>query len=166
MSHTVYLSLGSNLGDRAANIADAVERLEAIGHVSAVSTLYETSPVEFTDQPWFVNAVAELDTRLDPERLMSLLLDIERAMGRERTHPKGPRKIDLDILLYDDIEIHSETVDVPHPAMHQRLFVLIPLAELAPAARHPRLQLTASQMLATLPITDTVRPYTGPSVLL
>ena len=159
MSHKVYISIGSNLGDRAANVADAVARLQAAGTVTAVSSLYETSPVEFNDQPWFVNAVVELEVRLDPERLMSLLLGIERAMGRERTRPKGPRLIDLDILLYDDREFHSETVDVPHPAMHQRRFVLIPLAELAPDLRHPTFRLTPAEMLAELPITDIVRPY-------
>jgi 2-amino-4-hydroxy-6-hydroxymethyldihydropteridine diphosphokinase len=159
MSHKVYLSLGSNIGDRASNIAGALDRLQAVGKVMAVSSLYETAPVEFTEQAWFLNAVAELDTRLDPNRLMSLLLDIERAMGRERTKPKGPRIIDLDILLFDDREFHSEAVDIPHPAMHQRRFVLIPLAEIAPALQHPLLHLTAAQMLAQLPTTDVVSPY-------
>jgi 2-amino-4-hydroxy-6-hydroxymethyldihydropteridine diphosphokinase len=161
MSHTVYISIGSNLGDRAANIADAVARLQAVGTVTAESSLYETSPVEFNDQPWFVNAVVELKTRLDPERLMSLLLAIERAMGRERTRPKGPRLIDLDILLFDEREFHSESVDIPHPAMHQRRFVLIPLAEVAPALRHPLLGLTPAEMLDLLPVSDIVRPYAG-----
>ena len=159
MSHTVYLSLGSNVGDRAVQISSAIERLHAIGEVTAVSSLYETSPVEFKDQPWFLNAVARFETRLDPERLMGLLLDIERAMGRERTRPKGPRNIDLDILLFDELQFHSAIVDIPHPSMHQRRFVLIPLAELAPDLKHPSLNLTASQMLARIPATDTVLPY-------
>jgi 2-amino-4-hydroxy-6-hydroxymethyldihydropteridine diphosphokinase len=159
MSHKVYLSLGSNVGDRGAHIADALDRLQAIGKVTAVSSFYETEPVEFTQQAWFVNAVAELDTRLDPERLMSLLLDIERAMGRERTKPKGPRIIDLDILLFDDREFHSKTVAVPHPSMQLRRFVLIPLAEIAPAVQHPTLHRTAAQMLEQLPTTDVVRAY-------
>ena len=161
MSHKVYLSLGSNVGDRAANIADALSRLQAVGKVTAVSSLYETAPVEFTEQAWFVNAVAELDTQLDPERLMTSLLDTERAMGRERTKPKGPRIIDLDILLFDDGEFHSASVDIPHPAMHQRRFVLIPLAEIAPAVQHPSLHLTAARMLEQLPTTDVVRPYSS-----
>jgi 2-amino-4-hydroxy-6-hydroxymethyldihydropteridine diphosphokinase len=161
MSHKVYLSLGSNVGDRAAHISDALDRLQAVGTVTAVSSLYETAPVEFTQQAWFVNAVAELETSLDPERLMSLLLDVERAMGRERTQPKGPRIIDIDILLYDDREFHSATVDIPHPAMHQRRFVLIPLAEIAPSVQHPSLHLTAAEMLAKLPSTDAVRPYSS-----
>jgi 2-amino-4-hydroxy-6-hydroxymethyldihydropteridine diphosphokinase len=164
MSHTVYLSLGSNVGDRAAQIADAIERLRAIGEVAAVSSLYETAPVEVTNQPWFLNAVVRLETRLDPNRLMGLLLDIERAMGRERTRPKGPRSIDLDILLFDDQEFHSDTVDIPHPSMHLRRFVLIPLAELAPNLQHPSLHLSVSQMLDRLPQTDTVRPYSGTDI--
>ena len=159
MPHKVYISIGSNLGDRAEHIADAVGRLQAVGAVTAASGLYETSPVEVSDQPWFLNAVVEVSTNLDPERLMSLLLDIERSMGRERTRPKGPRLIDLDILLFDDREVHSETVDVPHPAMHQRRFVLVPLDELAPDLQHPILHLTPAQMLAQLPVSDVVRPY-------
>lgn len=159
MAHLAYLSLGSNVGDRAAQIADAISRLRAIGRVTKTSSLYETSPVEFNDQPWFLNAVVELHTVLDPSRLMHLLLDIERAMGRERTRPKGPRTIDLDILLYDDREVHSEVVDIPHPSMHQRRFVLIPLAEIAPALLHPALKLTAAQMLERLPASDIVRPF-------
>ena len=164
MSHIVYLSLGSNVGDRVAQITDAVERLDAVGKVLAVSKLYETSPVEFSDQPWFLNAVARIETRLDPERLMGLLLDIERAMGRERTRPKGPRTIDLDILLFDDREFHSDKVDIPHPAMHLRRFVLIPLAELAPELRHPTFKQIADEMLTKLPPNDIVRPYSGTDI--
>lgn len=162
MPHTVYLSLGSNLGDRAAQIADAIDRLQAVGRVTRVSSLYETSPIEFTDQPWFLNAVVEIETRLDPERLMGLLLDIERAMGRERTTPKGPRTIDLDILLYDDLELHTATVDIPHPAMHKRRFVLAPLAEIAPTLEHPSLHLSATQLLDRLSKEDVVRVYSAP----
>jgi 2-amino-4-hydroxy-6-hydroxymethyldihydropteridine diphosphokinase len=163
MPHTVYLSLGSNVGDRAAQIADAIARLQAVGHVTATSSLYETSPVEVTNQPWFLNAVVELETPLDPDRLMALLLDIERAMGRERTTPKGPRTIDLDILLFDDREVHTSKVDIPHPAMHQRRFVLAPLAEIAPAAIHPSLHLTVSQLLQRLVSEDVVRVYSAPA---
>lgn len=162
MPHTVYLSLGSNVGDRAAQIADAIDRLRAVGQVVAASSLYETSPVENTNQPWFLNAVVQLETVLDPERLMGLLLGIERAMGRERTTPKGPRTIDLDILLYDDREVHTATVDVPHPALHHRRFVLTPLAELAPNIKHPTLHLTAAQLLDRLPEADVVRVYSAP----
>jgi 2-amino-4-hydroxy-6-hydroxymethyldihydropteridine diphosphokinase len=164
MPHTVYLSLGSNVGDRAAQIADAIDRLQAVGRVTATSSLYETSPVEFTDQPWFLNAVVEVETRLDPERLMGLLLGIERAMGRERTTPKGPRKIDLDILLYDNLELHTAMLDIPHPAMHQRRFVLAPLAEIAPDLEHPSLHLTATQLLGRLTDKEVVRVYSAPAL--
>ena len=159
MPHTAYLSLGSNVGDRAAQIADALHRLRSIGMVVATSSLYETSPVEFNDQPWFLNAVAEFHTELDPESLMQKLLDIERAMGRERTRPKGPRSIDLDILLFDGIELHTATVDLPHPSMHLRRFVLIPLSEIAPRLQHPLLHRTAAELLSQIPATDVVRPY-------
>jgi 2-amino-4-hydroxy-6-hydroxymethyldihydropteridine diphosphokinase len=159
MPHTAYLSLGSNVGDRAAQIADALHRLQSIGTVVRSSSLYETSPVEFNDQPWFLNAVAELHTELDPEPLMQALLDIERAMGRERTLPKGPRSIDLDILLFDDLELHTEIVDIPHPSMQLRRFVLIPLAEIAPRLQHPLLNRTATELLSRIPATDVVRPY-------
>lgn len=159
MPHTVYLSLGSNIGDRAANIHDAVRRLEQFGEVRSFSSLYETSPVEVTDQPWFLNAAAQLQTQLPAEELMSVLLQIERDMGRHRTQPKGPRIIDIDILFYDDAQIHTADLDVPHPAMHLRKFVLVPLAEIAPNAVHPTLQKPVSTLLSELQSSDEVRLF-------
>ena len=156
MRHRTFISLGSNVGDRAANISGALRRLEIAGDVARVSALYETSPVEVTDQPWFLNAVAELRTAFEPEALMRTLLEIEQSMGRLRTQPKGPRNIDLDILLYDSLELHSSDLDIPHPSMHLRKFVLIPLAEIAPEVVHPTLKQTPRELLEALDSSDEV----------
>jgi 2-amino-4-hydroxy-6-hydroxymethyldihydropteridine diphosphokinase len=134
---TAYLSLGSNLGDRAANLRMAVEHLAAIGKVTAVSSFYETEPVEVTDQPWFLNCAVQLETDLAPADLMAGLLEMERSMGRRRDRKKGPRLIDLDILLYGSLALKEKGLTIPHPAMHERRFVLEPLAEIAPEVRHP-----------------------------
>ena len=142
MSTHVYLSLGSNIGDRETHLRDAIRRLEAVGRVAAVSSFYETEPVEFTDQAWFLNCAVALETAKIPEQLIVALLEIEREMGRRRTQKKGPRTIDIDILLFGDAVIDMPALTVPHPAMQQRRFVLEPLAEIAPDARHPLLKKT------------------------
>ena len=146
-----YLSLGSNLGDRAANLRAAVERLTELETVTASSGLYLTEPVEFLDQPWFLNCAVALETRSTPQELLAHALAIEKAMGRRRTWDKGPRVIDIDILLFGDRVIDEPGLKIPHPAMHERRFVLEPLAEIAPRALHPTLLKTASQLLAGLP---------------
>jgi 2-amino-4-hydroxy-6-hydroxymethyldihydropteridine diphosphokinase len=155
--HVAYLSLGSNIGDREANLRQAIRRLSDLGTVSKVSSFYETEPVEFTDQPWFLNCAVELQTQLAPNELLSGMLQIERAMGRERVQPKGPRIVDLDILLYDELTMSDESLTVPHPAMHDRRFVLEPLAEIAPELRHPVLRLSAVELLRQVPDRTTVR---------
>ncbi len=157
MQHVAYLSLGSNLGDRVASLREAIGRLQSAGEVSRVSSFYETEPVEVTDQPWFVNCAVELRTTLTPVVLMRRLLEIERGMGRERIEPKGPRNIDIDLLLYDDETVNTAELTVPHPALHERRFVLAPLAEIAPEAMHPILRKTAFQLLKTLVSHDAVR---------
>ena len=134
---TVYLSLGSNLGDRAANLRAAIDRLGRVGRVVAVSSFYETEPVEVTDQPWFLNCAVRLETEKMPRQLLAALLEIERQMGRRRDRKKGPRVIDLDILLFGSSVIQTRGLTIPHPAMHERRFVLEPLAEIAPDVRHP-----------------------------
>lgn len=157
MSNVAYLSLGSNLGNREGTLREAVRRLGALGRVLSVSSFYETEPVEFTDQPWFLNCAVGLETDETPQRLMAELLQIERDMGRERLLKKGPRTIDVDILLYGDVIVHSAELTLPHPAMHQRRFVLEPLAEIAPEARHPILKKTTRELLDELPAGPAVR---------
>jgi 2-amino-4-hydroxy-6-hydroxymethyldihydropteridine diphosphokinase len=159
MSNVVYLSLGSNMGDRNAHLRDAITRLETAGRVKSVSSLYETEPVEFTEQAWFLNCVVALETEEAPERLMAAILKIESEMGRRRVQKKGPRSIDIDILLFSDKIINSAELTVPHPAMHERRFVLEPLAEIAPDAIHPSLRKSAQELLDTLPAGQAVRLF-------
>ena len=147
----IYLSLGSNIGDRARNIARAIGALALHGvKVTKKSSLYETEPVEMTEQDWFLNGVVEAETDLQPQELMEALLSIEREMGRERVVPKGPRVIDLDILLYESQVVHAAGLEIPHPRIAQRKFVLAPLAEIAPDARHPVLNKTAEELFDTV----------------
>ena len=153
----VYLSLGSNVGDREAHLRDAQARLGAVGRVSAVSSFYETEPVEFTEQPWFLNCAVALETAQTPQPLMTSILNLEEAMGRRRVQKKGPRTIDIDILLFGDTILNSPEITVPHPAMHERRFVLEPLAEIAPNVRHPLLNKTILELRDALPPGQTVR---------
>ena len=160
MPALTYLSLGSNLGNRESNLHDAIARLQAIGRVAAVSAFYETAPVEFTEQPWFLNCVVALETNMAPRELMAAVLAIEQEMGRHRTEQKkGPRTVDIDILLFDDQVVNSPDVTIPHPALHQRRFVLQPLAEIAPDAIHPVLHKTVRELLAALPAGQAVRKW-------
>ena len=148
----VYLSLGSNLGDRAAHLRRALDELAAEGiEIARVSPFYRTEPVDYRPQPWFLNAAAEIRTELLPLRLLSTLQRIERRLGRRRTVPKGPRTIDLDILFYDNAVVRSAALTIPHPRMEARKFVLVPLSELAPDLRHPVTRKTAREMLNETP---------------
>ena len=151
MPKRVYLSLGSNVGDREAQLRDAQTRLAAAGRVVEVSSFYETEPVEFIEQPWFLNRVLALETDQNPQELMATVLRIEEEMGRRRVQKKGPRAIDIDILLFDDTIVDSKELTIPHPAMHQRRFVLEPLAEIAPELLHPVLKKTIGELLDSLP---------------
>jgi 2-amino-4-hydroxy-6-hydroxymethyldihydropteridine diphosphokinase len=157
MNKVVYLSLGSNVGDRGAQLQEAISRLAAVGRVVSVSSFYETEPVEFTAQPWFLNCAVALETDRTPQELMQAILGTEQEMGRRRLQDKGPRSIDIDILLFGDAIVDSNEVTVPHPAMQQRRFVLEPLAEIAAEARHPVLKKTIREMLRDLPAGQTVR---------
>jgi 2-amino-4-hydroxy-6-hydroxymethyldihydropteridine diphosphokinase len=157
VAELVYLSLGSNVGDRPANLRMAIDRLAEAGPVRAVSAVYETEPVDVRDQPWFLNCVVAVETGMPPRELLNLALAIERAMGRHRTREKGPRALDIDILLFGDRVITEPGLKIPHPAMHQRRFVLEPLAAIAPGVLHPAIKKTARQLLAGLPTGQAVR---------
>jgi 2-amino-4-hydroxy-6-hydroxymethyldihydropteridine diphosphokinase len=154
-SHTVpnlaYLSLGSNVGDREAHLRDALLRLGVAGHAVAVSSFYETEPVEFTRQPWFLNCAVALETGQTPRQLMATILHIEEEIGRRRVQKKGPRSIDIDILIFLSGETEHAIIDsgeltIPHPAMQQRRFVLEPLAQIAPDLLHPILKKTIREL--------------------
>lgn len=147
-----WIGLGSNMGDRRASIFEALERMDALEgvNVALVSTLLESKPVDVEDQPDFVNAVARLRTTLKPHVLLESLLAIEETMGRKREgmEPRGPRVIDLDLLLFDNVVMHEDAFQLPHPRMHQRAFVLVPMVELSPELVHPVLGKTMQALLA------------------
>jgi len=145
-----YLSLGSNLGDRGANLRACIARLDKLGKVAKISSLYETEPMEFREQPWFLNCVVELETPLTAHQLLAEIEAIEEELGRTREIHKGPRTIDIDIVLFGDSAIGDKNLKIPHPAMRERRFVLEPLAEIAPQAVHPVLRKSARELLAEL----------------
>jgi 2-amino-4-hydroxy-6-hydroxymethyldihydropteridine diphosphokinase len=154
----IYLSLGSNLGDRAANLERAIEELPAAGvKVLRRSATYETEPVDLLEQPWFLNCVVEAETTLTPRDLLDALQGIERKLGSRKLVPSGPRIIDLDVLFYGSDVIHEAGIEIPHPRLTQRRFVLIPLAELAPDLRHPVFGKTAAELLAATPDRSAIR---------
>jgi 2-amino-4-hydroxy-6-hydroxymethyldihydropteridine diphosphokinase len=155
------IALGSNLdshyGDREANLREAIRRISALGNIRSVSTFHDTAPVGFTEQPDFLNAALLLETALEPLELMRMLLAIEREMGRDRAAApaKGPRMIDLDLLLLDDAVLTTPELSLPHPAMAERRFVLAPLAEIAPAMVHPISGQTIADLLTQLATAQT-----------
>ena len=154
----IYLSLGSNLGDREANLARATGALSRLGvRVSRCSSIYETEPVDFLSQPWFLNCLIEAETSLAPGELLGKLQSVEQELGRQKGLTRGPRIIDLDILFYGDEAIHEAGIEIPHPRLANRRFVLIPLVELAPEFRHPVLEKTAAEMLAATKDRSVVR---------
>jgi 2-amino-4-hydroxy-6-hydroxymethyldihydropteridine diphosphokinase len=148
------IALGSNLasefGDREGNLREALRRLDALGDVKAISSFCDTEPVGYTDQPRFLNGAAVLETSLTPVELMRGLLAVEHEMGRERVIAKGPRVIDLDLLLYGGRVMNTEELTLPHPAMQERRFVLEPLNDIAGEWVHPVLRVTVSEMLRRL----------------
>lgn len=148
----VYLSLGSNIGDREKNLQTAIQQLAANQvRVLRVSPVYETEPVEFTAQRWFLNLVVEAETGLFPMQLLARTLRIERALGRVRSVPKGPRTIDIDILFFGRTVMRGARLEIPHPRLAGRRFVLAPLADLAPDLRHPVTHQSVREMLEAAP---------------
>ncbi len=154
----IYLSLGSNLGNRSANLQAAQQALPPAVNIQAISPVYETAPWGYSDQPAFLNQAVQAETRLDPYALLAHLKDIEARLGRTPTFRYGPRLIDLDILLYDDLAITSPSIAIPHPRLHERAFVLVPLAALAPDLVHPTLHQPIHLLLESVDAAS-VQPY-------
>jgi len=159
MPHTAYIGIGSNLGSPGENCRTDMERMEAYESIAitARSSLYETEPFGKTDQNRFVNAVVQIDTALTPEKLLEALLKIEQDMGRVRKEKWGPRIIDLDILFYEDRIIQEKALEIPHPGIPERSFVLIPMKEIAGDYIHPQLQKSIQALCAPLADPDKVR---------
>jgi 2-amino-4-hydroxy-6-hydroxymethyldihydropteridine diphosphokinase len=148
---TVYLSLGSNVGGREANLRAAIAALASVGvRLQQLSSIYETEPVDYLDQPWFLNCVVEAETELAPHALLEALRSIESQLGSQKQFAKGPRKIDLDILLYGSETIDTPDLQIPHPRMHLRRFVLTPLAEIAPNLTHSGWPGTTADLLQSV----------------
>jgi 2-amino-4-hydroxy-6-hydroxymethyldihydropteridine diphosphokinase len=162
VSHTVFLALGTNLGDRPANLRAAIAALPPSIVVRQSSPVYETPPWGFTDQPAFLNMAVKAETRLEPAALLATLKRIEQELGRAPTVRWGPRIIDMDILFYDDLVLETPEATIPHPRLHERAFVLIPLADIAPDLRHPVLGKTVAEMLAECD-TSGIKQYGQPA---
>jgi 2-amino-4-hydroxy-6-hydroxymethyldihydropteridine diphosphokinase len=154
---SAYFGLGSNLGSKTTNLRLAVTALSGLGTIATVSPLYSTEPVGYADQDWFLNACLALDTDLAPDQLLTGISEIEACLGRERTIPNGPRNIDIDLLFYDDLVVDIPDLTVPHPRLHERRFVLEPLAAIAPELVHPRLGKTIAELLAGVPAQPAVQ---------
>jgi len=159
-SKQVYLSLGSNRGDRVANLRRALEELDKAGvRVHRVSSFYKTEPVDFGPQAWFLNCAVEASTEFMPMQLLKAVKSVERTLGRRPGVSKGPRPIDIDILLYENVVVRTAALTIPHERMNERRFVLVPLRELTPTTRHPVSRRTVTEMLHDSPDMSQVVRY-------
>jgi 2-amino-4-hydroxy-6-hydroxymethyldihydropteridine diphosphokinase len=158
MAHTVYIALGTNLGERLSNLRAAIESLPPDVKVVAESHVYETPPWGYEDQPAFLNMVVEAETSLEPESLLTYLKQLEVELGRERSIRWGPRLIDLDILFYDDLVIDTPPLVIPHPRLHERAFVLVPLADVAVDYVHPLLGKRVWELLQAVDVSG-IKPF-------
>lgn len=154
-----YLSLGSNLGHREANIKSALKMLGQEARILKVSSLYETEPVGYKDQPWFLNCACSVETDLSPQALLKFAKAIERKLGRKPTRRFGPRPIDIDILFYDGLVLDSPDLTIPHPRLAERAFVLVPLKEIAANLVHPLLGVTTKELLERVENLEKTCPY-------
>ncbi|MFO8010205.1 MAG: 2-amino-4-hydroxy-6-hydroxymethyldihydropteridine diphosphokinase [Dehalococcoidia bacterium] len=155
----VYLGLGSNMGERELNLEDALEALSQRMKITDLSSIYETEPAGYADQPWFLNMVCRADTVLNPFELLDFAKSIESGMGRKPGFPNGPRPIDIDILFFEDRVIDGDELVVPHPRLAERAFVLVPLAEIAPSLVHVRLNRKVRDLLRELNSPEQVRKW-------
>jgi 2-amino-4-hydroxy-6-hydroxymethyldihydropteridine diphosphokinase len=162
VTHAVYLALGSNLGDRLQNLRSAVGEISSKLHLVECSGIYETPPWGYSEQPAFLNMALKAETDLDARPLLDWLKELEHTLGRVETFRFGPRVIDLDILFFDDITIKTEWLEIPHPRLQERAFVLAPLAEIAPDLQHPSLHLSVAQMLAGVDVNGITRVAAPP----
>ena len=163
---TVYIALGTNIGEREENLRAALQHLPEVGvHVRRVSSVYETEPLDYLDQDWFLNAALEGATELDALDLLRALRVIETQMGSRKTVPKGPRLMDLDVLLYGSDTLDTPELQVPHPRMLERRFVLVPLAEIAPTLRHPSWPAGVLQLLASTRDRSAVKKFLDASAI-
>lgn len=158
--HIVYLALGSNLGERLANLKQAISSLSPQVDVKAKSQVYETPPWGYEEQPKFLNQVIKGNTYLDPEPLLRHLKRLELALGRQESFRNGPRLIDIDILFYDDIVLNTPSLVIPHPRLHERGFVLLPLMDISPNFSHPISKRTVREMLASCDVSD-IQKFSG-----
>jgi 2-amino-4-hydroxy-6-hydroxymethyldihydropteridine diphosphokinase len=146
--HTVFLGLGSNVGDKKGNLRHALQQLGVASvQVIRVSPVYRTEPVDYTEQDWFLNQVVEVETELTPRALLDLCQKIESMLGRKRNILRGPRSIDLDILFFDECVLSQPDLTIPHPRLHERRFVLVPLSDIAPAMIHPLFRQSVRDLL-------------------
>jgi 2-amino-4-hydroxy-6-hydroxymethyldihydropteridine diphosphokinase len=158
MNHIVYLALGTNLGDRRANLQAAMDSFAPEIKILSESKVYETAPWGYADQPPFLNMAVKAETDLEALALLAHLKQLEAKLGREKTFRWGPRLIDMDILFYDDLVFQSESLTIPHPHLHERAFVIVPLADIAPDFVHPVSKRTVRELLADVNAKD-IRPY-------